>query len=177
MTIDRGLMTTNDKVMRVTLPSDLSAEEIATAANSLSESPVEEFVVLPENESAGYLEMDLRPDKRYLYWTVPGSESTSDGKVTTSFVRSSRFHYADLIKTRLVGKSSTRIATRRHIFLLHLYRLSTSNKVHRKRLSNSSSDPTIYEDLSGSISSGMAAVGLNLMDPLGIALDLRDQKV
>lgn len=49
-------------------------------------------------------------------------------------------------------------------------------QVHRKRLSNGS-DPTAYEDLSESIQSGMAALGFNLTDPLGIALDLRDRKV
>lgn len=69
------------QVLRVTLPSDLSAEEVTAAGNSSSDSPVEVFVVLPEDEAAGYLEMDLRPEERYLYWTVPGSPNIPDGKV------------------------------------------------------------------------------------------------
>lgn len=69
------------QVLRISLPSDLSAEEVAAAGNALSGSPVEVFVVLPEDEAAGYLEMDLRPKERYLYWTVPGSPNIPDGKV------------------------------------------------------------------------------------------------
>lgn len=49
-------------------------------------------------------------------------------------------------------------------------------QVLRKPLSNGS-DPTFYEDLSGPIRSGMAKLGYNLTNPLGIALDLRDRKV
>ena len=67
--------------MRVNLPSDLSESDLHAAANGTHDSPVEEFVTLPENEAAGYLEMDLRSDKRYLYWTVPGNQSLPDGKV------------------------------------------------------------------------------------------------
>lgn len=63
------------------VPSDLSETDLHAAANGTHDSPVEEFVTLPESEVAGYLEMDLRPDKRYLYWTVPGNESQPDGKV------------------------------------------------------------------------------------------------
>lgn len=48
--------------------------------------------------------------------------------------------------------------------------------MQRKKLSNVS-DPFYYEDLSESIQSGMANLGYDLTDPLGIALDLRDQKV
>lgn len=69
------------KVMRVKLPSDLSTEELHAAGNDTVDSPVEVFVTLPEDQSAGYLEMDLRPDQRYLYWTVPGQDSEPDGKV------------------------------------------------------------------------------------------------
>lgn len=49
-------------------------------------------------------------------------------------------------------------------------------QVLRKQLSNDS-DPTSYEDLSGPIRSGMLGLGYDLVDPLGIALDLRDEKV
>eukprot|EP00904_Undaria_pinnatifida_P009613 jgi/Undpi1/5782/HiC_scaffold_2.g01056.m1 len=119
---------TRNKVMRVKLPSDLSESDLQAAANGTHDSPVEIFVTLPEDEAAGYLEMDLRPDKRYLYWTVPGNESEADGKVL------------------------------------------------RKLLANDS-DPTFYEDLSDPIRSGMGALGYNLTNPLGIALDLRDHKV
>lgn len=67
--------------MRISLPSDLSAEDLSAAANGTADSPAEVFVTLPEDQAAGYLEMDLRPDQRYLYWTVPGDESEPDGKV------------------------------------------------------------------------------------------------
>lgn len=69
------------QVMRVTVPSDLSNAELEFAANGTRNSPAEEFVTLADGEVAGYLEMDLRPDQRYLYLTVPGSESQPDGKV------------------------------------------------------------------------------------------------
>lgn len=69
------------QVMRVTLPGDLNSDELYAAANATAHSPVETFVALEEGEAAGYLEMDLRPDRRYLYWTVPGIESEPDGKV------------------------------------------------------------------------------------------------
>ena len=49
-------------------------------------------------------------------------------------------------------------------------------QILRKPLSNGS-DPTFYEDLSDPIRSGMATLGYNLTNPLGIALDLRDHKV
>lgn len=52
----------------------------------------------------------------------------------------------------------------------------TLRQILRKPLSNGS-DPTFYEDLSDPIRSGMAALGYNLTNPLGIALDLRDRKV
>lgn len=71
----------NFEVMRMTLPSDLDAEELAAAANGSRIGPAEEFVTLPEGQMAGYLEIDLRPDQRYLYWTVPGEKSVPDGKV------------------------------------------------------------------------------------------------
>lgn len=78
---------TRRQVMRVKLPSDLSESDLQAAANGTHDSPVEIFVTLPEDEAAGYLEMDLRPDKRYLYWTVPGNESEADGKVrVTSYL-------------------------------------------------------------------------------------------
>ena len=63
------------------LPSDLSEDEILDAVGGAVDTPVEAFVTLPSGESAGYLEMDLRPDHRYLYWTVPGVDSVGDGKV------------------------------------------------------------------------------------------------
>ena len=63
------------------LPSDLSEDEILDAVGGTVDTPVEAFVTLPSGESAGYLEMDLRPDHRYLYWTVPGVDSVGDGKV------------------------------------------------------------------------------------------------
>lgn len=63
------------------LPSDLSEEELVDAVGNTADSPVETFITLPSDESAGYLEMDLRPDHRYLYWTVPGEDSDPDGKV------------------------------------------------------------------------------------------------
>lgn len=69
------------QVMRIPLPSDLDDEEIWDAANSTSDSLAEVFIELPADESAGYLEMDLRPDKRYLYMTVPGNDSEPDGRV------------------------------------------------------------------------------------------------
>lgn len=65
----------------MTLPSDLSQAEIYAAGNGTVDGPAEEFVVLAEGETAGYLEVDLRPDQRYLYWTVPGETSKADGKV------------------------------------------------------------------------------------------------
>lgn len=67
--------------MRVPVPSDLSSNELAAAANSSAGSPAETFVIFPEGEAAGYLDMDLRPDKRYLYWTMPGNYTQADGKV------------------------------------------------------------------------------------------------
>lgn len=67
--------------MRIAVPSDLSVEDLSAAANGTIDSPAEVFVTLPENQAAGYLEMDLRPDQRYLYWTMPGNESEPDGKV------------------------------------------------------------------------------------------------
>lgn len=67
--------------MRVSVPSDLSEEELYAAANDTASSPVEEFVTLADGAVPGYLEMDLRPDQRYLYWTVPGDESEPDGQV------------------------------------------------------------------------------------------------
>lgn len=69
------------KVMRMPLPSDLSEDELLDAVADTADSPVETFVTLAAGESAGYLDMDLRPDHRYLYWTVPGLDSTADGKV------------------------------------------------------------------------------------------------
>lgn len=47
-------------------------------------------------------------------------------------------------------------------------------QVLRKELSDT--DPNNFEDLSTSIRSGMQALGHDLVDPLGIALDLRDEK-
>lgn len=69
------------KVMRMPVPADLSTDQLWAAANGHSSSPVEEFIILPEGSEAGYLEMDLRPDQRYLYWTMPGVDSEPDGKV------------------------------------------------------------------------------------------------
>lgn len=74
------------QVMRIPLPSDLDEEEIWDAANDTIESLAEAFVVLPNDETAGYLEMDLRPDKRYLYLTVPGNDSEPDGRVRGSAI-------------------------------------------------------------------------------------------
>lgn len=54
--------------------------------------------------------------------------------------------------------------------------MNPPEKVLRKKLSNDS-DPAAYEDLSGPIRSGMLNLGYNLTDPLGIALDLVDEKV
>lgn len=71
----------NNKVMRMPLPSDLTEDELVDAVDETADSLVETFVTLPSDESAGYLEMDLRPDHRYLYWTVPGVDSAADGKV------------------------------------------------------------------------------------------------
>lgn len=67
--------------MRMPLPSDLSAEDLEAATSGMREGLVEEFVILPEGQNIGYLELDLRPDYRYLYWTVPGEESEPDGQV------------------------------------------------------------------------------------------------
>lgn len=69
------------QVMRMPLPSDLSAEDLEASASGKREGLVEEFVTLPEGQNIGYLELDLRPDYRYLYWTVPGEESEPDGQV------------------------------------------------------------------------------------------------
>lgn len=66
------------------LPSDLSEDEILDAVDDTVDSLVETFITLPTDESPGYLDMDLRPDHRYLYWTVPGVDSTADGKVGRS---------------------------------------------------------------------------------------------
>lgn len=49
-------------------------------------------------------------------------------------------------------------------------------QIQRKRLSNDT-HPAFFEDMSEAIQSGMAILGYNLTDPLGIALDLRDKKV
>ncbi|CAM9233744.1 unnamed protein product [Ectocarpus sp. 13 AM-2016] len=116
-----------NQVMRIPLLSDLVDEGIWHAANGTANGLAEAFVTLPGYERPGYLEMDLRPDKRYLYLTVPGNDSVPDGRVL------------------------------------------------RKKLSNDS-DPMGYEDLSGPIQSGMLDLGYNLTDPLGIALDLVDEK-
>lgn len=70
--------------MRISLPSDLSEEELWDAANDTIGSLAETFISLPDDESVGYLEMDLRPDKRYLYWTVSGEDSEPDGRVGRS---------------------------------------------------------------------------------------------
>ncbi|CAM9626258.1 unnamed protein product, partial [Choristocarpus tenellus] len=86
------------------------------------------FVSLEPNKTLGYLEVDMRPDFRYLYWTVPGLTGKADGQV------------------------------------------------QRKRLNNDA-DPTVYEDLSVTIQAGMSALGYDLMDPQGIALDLRQKKI
>lgn len=72
--------------MRIPLPSDLDEEEIWHAANDTTDSLAEAFLALPDDETAGYLEMDLRPDKRYLYLTVPGNDSEPDGRVRGSAV-------------------------------------------------------------------------------------------
>lgn len=49
-------------------------------------------------------------------------------------------------------------------------------KVLRKQLADVSG-PTTYEDLSTAIRAGMITLGYDLVDPLGIALDLREEKV
>lgn len=64
-------------------PSGLSEGDLWASANGSVNSPADVFVTLPEGQAAGYLELDLRPDQRYLYWTVPGEESDPDGKVCT----------------------------------------------------------------------------------------------
>lgn len=48
-------------------------------------------------------------------------------------------------------------------------------KILRKQLDDDS-DPTAYDDLSTLIRSGMIMLGYDLVDPLGIALDLREEK-
>lgn len=68
--------------MRIPLPSDLVDEGIWHAANGTADDLAEAFVTLPGDERPGYLEMDLRPDKRYLYLTVPGNDSVPDGRVS-----------------------------------------------------------------------------------------------
>lgn len=64
------------------LPSDLDEGQLWDTANDTIDSVAEAFIAMPDDERAGYLEMDLRPDKRYLYWTVPGNDSEPDGRVS-----------------------------------------------------------------------------------------------
>lgn len=66
-----------------------------------------------------------------------------------------------------LGTRPTRV-TRRHG--------KKKKKVLRKQLSDTSG-PTVYEDLSSLIRPGMITLGYDLVDPLGIALDLREAKV
>lgn len=68
--------------MRIPLPSDLVDEGLWYAANGTADDLAEAFVTLRDDERPGYLEMDLRPDKRYLYLTVPGNDSVPDGRVS-----------------------------------------------------------------------------------------------
>lgn len=183
--------------MRMALPADLGTEELRASVSGLAGGPAEEFVTLPDGDAVGYLEMDLRPDHRYLYWTVPGGESEADGKVLIWLRRvallltpgpchrARRWTRPESLRRVQVARPSAR-APARTVFeppdlacpgiLVAPVPCISYGQVQRKKLSNDS-DPAYFEDLSPSIRSGMADLGYNLTDPLGIALDLREKKV
>ncbi len=205
------------KVMRIPLPSDLSDEEISDAATDDVDSPTEEFITLPTDEAAAYLEADLRPDKRHLYWTVPGDEGVADGKVSKrkrestggvtrttpvnggcpaspllsspggigmAAAAETSYRTADPCATPKPEKllpwflpscttPCTRLSVCTHGPVLVCGRPGEV-QVLRKELSDNV--PTNFEDLSASIRSGIQGLGRDLVDPLGIALDLRDEK-
>ncbi|CAM9185119.1 unnamed protein product, partial [Discosporangium mesarthrocarpum] len=91
----------------MTVPSDLDADVLEKAGDG-GYTPAEVFVSLEHNETVGYLEVDLRPDYRYLYWTVPGDAEEGNGKVQRK--RLSNYtgstSYEDLTGTIQAGMSS-----------------------------------------------------------------------